>query len=133
MGFLNFLKRRLARAVLNYDFEVFEAFNALSTITWGVALLLPGEVFGRSSVYYLISQIASEMAWGATVLALGLAQLLALVHGKKNLRKEVALLMFALWVFVSIASTVSGSVTAMVAIYPIYAIFSFGNYYNLIR
>lgn len=125
------LKRRVTQLMLDYDFEVFDAFNGMVALLWGFVLILPINTFGNSPSYANMKEIAPEWAWGLFIAIVGLTQLLSLVFSMQKLRKEISLAMFASWVFLSISFMTVGNVTTAWAVYPAFAFFSFGSYFHL--
>lgn len=124
-------RKRLSQLMLDYDFEVFEAFNGLVAMLWGGVLLLPVSSFASGTSYSNMALLAPEWVWGLVLLVFGVAQVWALLLGVRSVRRNVALAMFSVWIFLSVSLASSGQVTTALAVYPSLAFFSFGNYFHI--
>lgn len=73
------------------------------TAAWGVALLWPGDSFGRSAAYADILRMQSEETWGAVLLLLAILRIAALIinghafEGSPAVRGVAAALTMAIW------------------------------------
>jgi hypothetical protein len=82
--------------------EVIEFKAGVSALSWGLWLLLPGDMFALYPPFFLaMSKIAPEWAWGAGVAATGLAQIFLSATPNWAWRRFAALHACAMWAFLT--------------------------------
>ena len=104
--------RRLAYLLMRSDIEPLRFFVAVSSLLWGILLLMPGETFDRQT-YALMSQMGPELLWAAAHITHGVASVYSLLTGAKGrvIFTLDPLLGAFLW-------TTSGA-AMMLAVYPV--------------
>lgn len=75
---------KLAHILLNSQLNVTRLLLALSSLTWAVLLLLPGEVFQGRQTYAIMHMIADESIWGILFAVHGAVALYTLCNGTRN-------------------------------------------------
>lgn len=76
--------RALSKTLLDSQMTTTRLILALSSLTWAMLLLLPGELFTGRPTYAVMAMIANEKAWGVLFLIHGVFALYTLVSGTVN-------------------------------------------------
>lgn len=110
--------------------EVSEFLIGTIALLWGVWLLIPIWDTFRLFSYTNFILIAPENTWGLVCASVGLLTVIASTTTWINLRKIMALIQIALWVFVAItfASVVPGNTEV-----PVYIMLSVASFWVYVR
>lgn len=95
---------RLKEIVTRRDIEYSELQGGLIAVLWGLWSLFPGCGVCAEAPPEFVSlvEVFPLGLWGMVFVAVGLAQLLALLHGGTRTRRVLALLAASLWLFVGV-------------------------------
>ena len=107
---------RLLAAFLPRTPRAGERWLALTALAWGVWLLLPLNTFRAGLASTLLSEVASEEAWGVFGVALGVAALIIQRQPWPRLRVLMSALLTVFWFFLA-AVTLSVSSASSVVLY----------------
>lgn len=108
------------------------------TMMLGIVFLLPYETF-EGSGYVIFQALMSESMWGALFFLLGAFRLIGLIiNGAMKtvtpwIRAFSAGIGFFLWVGISLAFFLSGSVSTWIAVYPTFIVCEIINLYQSMR
>lgn len=108
--------RRAANSLLPWSPRAGERWLALTALAWGVWLLLPLNTFRAGLASTLLSEVASEEAWGVFGVALGVAALIIQRQPWPRLRVLMSALLTVFWFFLA-AVTLSVSSASSVVLY----------------
>jgi hypothetical protein len=75
---------KLRTALLDSPMRISRLMLALSSFTWAILLLLPGDLFASCPIYNVMAQIASENVWGIAFTVHGVVALYTLTNGTRN-------------------------------------------------
>lgn len=96
-----------------------EFMSSLMLLSWSTVLFMPGSTFATSSSYHAMAVLASETAWAAIAGLIGVAQLFALLHGRRRGRQWGCLAGTAFWAFVATLVGVANSRSTGGAVYTV--------------
>lgn len=141
---------RLRELLRDKDFEASEFVSGFAAFGWGIMLLLPylslwlGEPyiggFSRSPTFKVMAEIAPEWVWGGAMVIAGAVQLVAAFCDYeawacrinwRAVRYYTALLLIALWAFISITFIRANPGATSTAVYPIFAASDIWVYWRL--
>lgn len=82
---------------------------AIQSILWGIVLLMPQQTYTSSTVYVILSKVASENVLGIVMLAIGILQLIIVHISKQDQRRTIVVVSLLVWSFVDATFWLSGS------------------------
>lgn len=97
----------ITRILLCGEYKPVFFFSALAAVLFGMWLLIPNDTFGTSPTYMVMAMIASDEVWGLAFLLSGIAAIFSIVYSSVYVQRWFAILILALWTFISASFFVS--------------------------
>lgn len=96
---------KLFKKIACIDPRPLEVTLAIQALLIGLFFLSPGDAFGTTQVYHVLSLIMPEGLWGLLFIATGILGIMAITTGK--LRGSAITLALFLWLIVDLSSWIS--------------------------
>jgi len=124
-------KCRLARVIVTADPTPIELLSAIMAFGWGILLALPANTFATSPTYNAMSSLAPERVWAIAMLAIGLLQAAATLHGKVKARKPLAFFATLTWAFIAVMMISANAVSTAGVAYGVVTLLSLWSYLRM--
>lgn len=108
---------RLLKKIACINSTPMEIILAVQALFFGVFLLLPGDAFGTTQVYHILSLIMPEGIWGLIFIAVAILEMVSISNSTDKLRGTAITLALFLWLTVDLSSWFSNANSAATVSY----------------